>query len=257
MDRQSARATFERYVSAYDPKNPRIALKIAHTYRVAELCARIAKGTGASVIDIDLAWLLGLLHDIGRFEQVRRYDTFNDAASISHAELGVSVLFDEGAGESPLIRSFVEDGCNDELMRTAIGTHSAYRISEGLPERTRTMCEILRDADKIDILRVNCVCPIEDIYGVSERDMRESALSPACIRTFYQHRCLPRGLREHPADILLGHVCFAWELVFPESLDIVREQGHLHQMLSRSWALPATQQAFDEMAAHMHEQLGL
>ena len=46
--------------------------------------------------DIDLAWLTGLLHDIGRFEQVRRYGTFNDAKSIDHGKLGVEILFLEG-----------------------------------------------------------------------------------------------------------------------------------------------------------------
>jgi hypothetical protein len=73
---------------------------------------------------------------------------------------------------------------------------------------------------------------------------------------FYQHRCLPRGIRRHPADIMLGHICFAWELEFEESLRILAEQGHLAQMLSRRWDLPETQAAFDDMADHMREVLG-
>jgi hypothetical protein len=56
---------------------------------------------------------------------------------------------------------------------------------------------------------------------------------------------------------MLGHICFAWELVFDESLRILKEQGHLAQMLSRRWGLPETQAAFDGMADHMHEVLGI
>lgn len=42
--------------------------------------------------DIDLAWLIGILHDIGRFEQLRRYQTFFDYRSMDHAKYGVHVL---------------------------------------------------------------------------------------------------------------------------------------------------------------------
>lgn len=257
MDKDRALEAFRSYVSAYDASNPRIALKVEHTLHVTELCERIASELGLARNDVELAWLVGLLHDIGRFEQVRRWDTFNDAASQSHAALGVEVLFDQQDGALPLVRRFADDPSHDALLRCAVGTHSDYRLPEGLDPRTRTLCQILRDADKIDILRVNCICPIEAIYGVSEADMRASAVSEECVRIFYQHRCLPRGVRQHPADILLGHICFAWELVFDESLAIVREQGHLAQMLSRTWELPQTQNAFDLMRAHMHEELGI
>ncbi len=256
MDKDRALEAFRSYVSAYDASNPRIALKVEHTLHVTELCERIASELGLARNDVELAWLLGLLHDIGRFEQVRRFDTFADARSVSHAALGAEVLFERDATGSQLIRSFCEEG-DDELIRTAVATHSSYRLPEGLDRRTRSLCEILRDADKIDILRVNCICPIEAIYGVSEADMRASAVSEECVRIFYQHRCLPRGVRRHNADIMLGHICFAWEIVFDESLAIVREQGHLAQMLSRTWELPQTQNAFDQMARHMRAELGI
>ena len=257
MNRRQARRAFDTYVSAYDPTNPRIALKVEHTLRVADLCERIARALGMGERDVDLAWLLGLLHDIGRFEQVRRYDTFSNAASVSHAALGVEVLFGEDDCGEILLRRFCPDEGTDGLICTAVGTHSAYRLPDTLDERTRTLCNALRDADKIDILAVNCLCPITDIYGVTERDMVESPVSPACVDIFYQHRCLPRGVRQYPADIMLGHICFAWELCFEESLRIMREQGFLARMLSRTWALPQTQQAFDAMAAHMRAELGV
>ena len=255
VNRDRALQAFRSYVSAYDPGNPRIALKVDHTLRVAELCERIAGELALDRADVDLAWLLGLLHDIGRFEQVRRYDTFNDAASVGHAALGVEVLFGGSCNETsgPLIRRFVESDAHDALICTAVGAHSDYRLPASLDERTRLFCDILRDADKLDILRINCTCPIQDIYNVAERDMRESTLSPECVELFYQHRCLPRGVRRFPADVMLGHVCFVWELVFPASLRMAAEQGYLREMLNRTWDDPATQAAFDAMAAHLRE----
>ena len=257
MDRQCALQAFKEYVSAYEPDNPRIALKIDHTLRVAALCERIAGSLELVREDVDLAWLLGLLHDIGRFEQVRRFDSYNDAATVDHAALGVEVLFAEEDDRQPLVRAFCEDDADDKLIRLAVGVHSAFRMPDGLDDRSRTMCQILRDADKVDILRVNCTCSVRDIYGVSESDLFESALSPECVDVFYQHSCIPRGVRQFPADVLLSHVCFAWEIVYDESLRIVREQGHLRQMLERRWLLPATQEAFTAMAAHMAECLSV
>ena len=256
MDKQWATDEFMRYVSAYDPTNPRIRLKIEHTLRVAPLAEEVARSAGLPAHDVDLAWMLGLLHDIGRFEQVRRYDTFNDAASVSHAVLSVEVLFEAPDGTEPLIRSFVGSSEDDALMRTAIGTHSDFRLPSDLDERTRTLCNVLRDADKIDILRVNCDFPVSDIYGVSEREMMESELSPVCVDIFYQHSCLPRGVRQYPADIMLGHICFAWELVFERSREIVCEQGYLWRMLERDWQLPQTKASFAAMAAHLRQELG-
>ena len=258
MNRTHARAAFDEYVHDYDPKNPRIALKVAHALRVAALCERIAGSLGLAPHEVDRAWLVGLLHDIGRFEQVRRYDSFNDAATVSHARLGEELLFeDDGKGGGPLVRRFVDDDADDELLRTAVATHSDLRLPVDLGPECLQLCQILRDADKIDILAVNVICPVEDIYGVTERAMRESPVSPACVATFYEHRCLPREIRQHPADIMLGHICFAWELVYPESLRIVAEQGHLTRMLDRTWADPQTQAAFGRMADHMRTELGL
>ena len=85
---------FNRYVSAYNAADPKIRLKIDHTCRVAALCERIASSVGLE--DTSLAWLCGMLHDIGRFEQVKRYGTFVDAVSVDHAALGADLLFREG-----------------------------------------------------------------------------------------------------------------------------------------------------------------
>ena len=39
--------------------------------------------------------LIGLLHDIARFEQYTKYKTFRDSISIDHGDLGVEILFEE------------------------------------------------------------------------------------------------------------------------------------------------------------------
>lgn len=111
IDRNKVTKAFSDYTAAYDASDSKIKLKIDHTYRVAALCERIAKSERMSQEDADLAWLLGMLHDIGRFEQLRKFGTFNDAESVDHAKLGADILFQEGK-----IRDYVTEEAEDFLI---------------------------------------------------------------------------------------------------------------------------------------------
>ena len=115
IDINRAKNAFDEYVKNYNPENGKIRLKISHIKRVASISKDIATELGLSKEDIQLAELIGLLHDIGRFEQVRIYNTFVDKNSINHGQLGAKILFEDG-----LIRNFVEDNQYDEIIRKAI-----------------------------------------------------------------------------------------------------------------------------------------
>lgn len=43
IDRERVKNTFAEYTSGYNATDPKIKLKIDHTYRVAELCELIAR----------------------------------------------------------------------------------------------------------------------------------------------------------------------------------------------------------------------
>ena len=111
MNREKIRSEFQSYVSHYDPSDPKIRLKIDHTYRVADLCERIAGSLSLSEEMTEISWICGMLHDIGRFEQVQRFHTFLDAESVDHAKLGAEILF----GEEQLIRRFLEDHAHEAV----------------------------------------------------------------------------------------------------------------------------------------------
>lgn len=96
IDRERVKNTFAEYTSGYNATDPKIKLKIDHTYRVAELCELIARNLKLDEYETDVAWLTGMLHDVGRFEQIKRYNTFNDAQSVDHANFGANLLFKEG-----------------------------------------------------------------------------------------------------------------------------------------------------------------
>ena len=207
IDRTRAAAAFKTYTDAYDAANPRIALKIEHTYHVAEACDAVAREQGWSPQDIDLAWLCGLLHDMGRFEQLRRWDTFKDAESMSHAALGVEVLFGENPADAPAttsIRDFTDDPVEDELIRASIAHHSDFRLPAELNTRTRNFCDIVRDGDKIDIMRTIADSTVDTILKVDEDAFLASRFSTPALAAFDERRCVARDERDEAADYLVG-----------------------------------------------------
>ncbi len=246
LDRTRALRAFAAYVRGYDARDAKIRLKIAHTYRVAALCERIACSLALPPAEADFAWLCGLLHDIGRFEQLRRFGTFNDAASIDHALCSVQVLFGQGH-----IADFAPELAGDETLYTAIRQHNAYRLPQGLDARTRRFCDILRDADKVDIFRVNTETPLEEIYNVTTGALLASPLTPAVVQAFYEHHTVLRDLKRTPADHVVGHLSLAYELCFPESLRAADEQGYLWKLAAFQSQNPATAAELAAMEAHL------
>ncbi len=247
LNRKAVEAFFESYTSSYDASDPKIKLKIDHTYRVASLCDTIATSAG---VDPDLAWLSGMLHDIGRFEQVRRYNTFVDSRSVDHAQLSADLLFNEGLLQLLPVTLTKQQA---KILELAIRSHSAYRLDPSLSEEELTYCDILRDADKVDIFRVNCDTPKEDIYNVTTEELLNSPVSDGVKKCFENKMAVLRGLRKYPADYIVGHICLYFELVYPLSRRIARQQGYLDQLLHFRSANPDTRSWFAYMRKYIWE----
>ena len=247
IDRQRALQAFADYVKNYDVTDEKIKLKIDHTYRVCELCEQIAIQSGFDENEIEIAWLTGLLHDVGRFEQLRRYGTFVDADSIDHAEFGADILFKEGK-----IRDYVEDDSEDDLLEKAVRCHSAYRIPADYNERERRFANLLRDADKIDILKVNIIVPLEEIYNVTTYDLKHCKVTDEVMQAFYEEHAVLRSLKKTPVDNVVGHISLVFELVYPVSLRIMYEQGYLDKLMDFQSELAETNEQFTKIRERMH-----
>lgn len=253
INRKQVTDQFAEYVSHYDASDGKIKLKIDHTYRVAELCQRIAQSIGLVQQDVDLAWLMGMLHDIGRFEQLRQYGTFSDANSIDHAHYGVKILFEDREIEHYLPAKPGEESY--ELTRTAIWNHSAYRIEKGISKRAKMFCDILRDADKIDILKVNHDVPMEVIYNVTTEELKHAVVTDEVMQQFQEHHAILRSVKKTCVDNIVGHAALVFELVYTESMRVVQEQGYLEKLLAFQSENEKTQKQFAVLRKCMEEYL--
>ena len=253
MNRKRTLKAFADYVRNYDSSDAKIYLKIEHTYKVAGLCETIGRSLGLSGDALDAAWLCGMLHDIGRFEQIRRYGTFEDAKSVDHAKLSTEILF---ADEKRVFREFTDLEGYDDIVYTAIFLHSAYRVPEETDERTKMYCHILRDADKLDIFRVNLETPLEQIYNVTTEELYHCEVTPEVMQAFAEHHAVVRSLKKTPVDHVVGHICLAYELVWPISRRLVKEQGYLRTLMAFESGNPAAREQFGYIREEMNRYLG-
>ncbi|MGN0256503.1 MAG: HD domain-containing protein [Chordicoccus sp.] len=272
IDRTRVTHAFDEYTSHYNLADPKVKLKYDHTYRVADIADDIARSLSMSSEDVDLAWLLGMLHDIGRFEQVRRYGTFQDGQSVNHAALSADILFGRpgaaragaGAGTAPensgacaapageagsdheehLIRRFLDDPTEDRLIEKAVRLHNVYHLPENLTEREYRFATILRDADKVDILRVNCETPRSEIYDIPEEEFRTSSITDEVLNEILRCENVDRRNSRTPVDYIIGHIGFVFGIVYPESFRLIRKQGYLDEMMDYKTTNPDTAEKF-------------
>lgn len=250
INRVKVEEVFQNYVDNYNNDDGKIKLKIDHTYRVSKICEEIAKRLGLNNEDIYLAYLTGLLHDIGRFEQIKRFNTFVDAKSVNHAKLGVEILFKENK-----IRDFIEDRSEDELIEKVIGNHNVYELPADLSDREMLFAKILRDADKIDIFRVNVVDPAIDVYGYSEKELKETVVSEEVLESFKRNETVPRRFEKTPADGVVSHIAFVFGIYFDESISIVKEQGYLLELSKFQSNNKVAEKQFEKVRELLEEYL--
>lgn len=246
LDRKRVNKAFWAYVNQYDPEDGKISLKIDHTFRVAQLSERIAESLHLSKEDVDLAWLIGMLHDVGRFEQAKVFHTFSDSISVNHALYGVKVLFEQGK-----IREYLEDDSWDSIIYEAILAHNLFRIPKGLDERTELFCKLIRDADKIDIMKVNVETPMETIYGIGPEEMKKLTLTDEVVEQFYGKTAVEHKYKKNHLDQYLMHTSLIFELEFPESYLITKEQGFVERIFAFRTEHEKTNHQIEKMEAFL------
>ncbi len=240
---------FKEYTDRYDSTDLKIKLKIDHTYRVADNAVLIARDIGLDEKDVFLSYCMGVLHDFGRFEQVKTYGTFVDRASVDHAELGADLLFKKGH-----FNDFFDEGDMSpeilSLTELVIRQHNKLTLPEGLSERETLFCNIIRDADKVDIFRVLAEIDYEDRNvpgmgndnGIKRECARDSIMQ--CVR---EKRCVKREPGRSRFEIWISRMCMAFELVYPMSRKLTKEQGCLARILQMETSTPQEEAQMEEI----------
>jgi len=237
---------FLRYAAKKVRQHPRhregVGLKVTHSIRVARFCAAIGADLGLTAERLRLARTIGLLHDVARFEQLIRYDTFVDRVSVDHGDLGADILREE-----PLVNALAVD--DRTILLHAVRHHNDAAIPGANDEGVSYYLKLVRDADKLDIYRVLCSIwlkpnPSEPASGALNLEAG-SQVSPEIATAIQAHRLAPMGAVRTRADLLLVRLAWVFDLNFPPTCKCLARLGYLPRLMQ---ALPDTREIADLLA---------
>lgn len=250
IDLKKAREVFEAYLDEYDRNDEKIKLKIVHTYGVVSCAREIGKRMKLGEEEQQLAELIALLHDIGRFEQLRLYDSFMPD-TMDHAAFGVKLLFD---GENPMIRRFLADTCYDEIIYAAIAKHSDFRLEGITDERILFHAQMIRDADKLDNCRVKLREPLEAMLDVPAADAGKGLISPAVWESCVKKESVLSANRVTSVDFWVSYIVQYYDLNFKESWEIMKEKNYISRIAGRlDYAEEDTRKKIQLLVKEMNE----
>ena len=215
----------ENWLARYP--SPMLQLKYEHTHAVLAHAACIV---GQEKVEDPLGragLLAALYHDVGRFPQYATWKTFSDAHSKNHGFLGVQLIKRSNflKEESDVVR---------QLVLAAVGLHNRYRLPPGIPSSVCLVTRIVRDADKLDIMRImanhlNRPVPSEDVVLHVKDD--PEGWSPKVVETVLSGKVPGYSDLRYINDfrILLG----SWlqDLHFETARVILVRSGHFEQVL--------------------------
>ncbi len=152
---------FDNYIQKFLDKYPdlseNIRLKADHCRLVSKEAVRIAEALNLNEEERLIAETIGLFHDVGRFRQYVKYQTFSDSRSQNHADLGIEVL-----KENNILKDLEAE--NKEIIYKSIINHSRAEIIPDKNDKVIFFSKLIRDADKLDIWRL-----ITEYYMIKEK----------------------------------------------------------------------------------------
>ena len=181
---------FNKYVKTFNFKDKMIRDKFHHTYRVMEYAAKIAESIG---VDIFKAKLCALFHDIGRFNQWTNHQTFMDAKSIDHGDLGYEIINKECMNIP-----------NKELVLFTTKNHNKLNMDKNHDNEEELYTKIVRDADKLDIM-------IEQLNCISDNQFE---IKDEIINAILNNKMIDNKLLENDIDYVFRFMAFVFDINF-------------------------------------------
>ncbi len=224
-DIKKAQENFINFTKNYDLTNKNIKMKQAHSIRVMNIMKKLAEGIGLDKEDTELAKLIGLLHDVGRFDQYKQYKTYKDYLSVDHADLGVDILFNQNQ-----IKEYTEDEKDYEIIKKSIANHNKYELNTNeLSEREALFCKLIKDADKIDIMYEG----VEIFWLGRETELEKQKISDEVYESFLNKKLIKNEIKKNELDKMVGMISFIYDFNFEQSYKYIKEKNFIEKTLNR------------------------
>ena len=200
----------------------------------------LAKRLGLSKEDITLAKIIGLLHDLGRFEQLKQIDSYNDDL-FDHANYAVKYLFEEKH-----IRDFLKDDKDDEIIAKSILYHNKYSLPDNLSDRELLFCKMIKDMDKTDIYYQ---------VGINYQPKFVDKVTDKVLEDFNNKKLIVKQDKKNSSDEVVNMMSYVYDYYFDESLDILVETDNLGLYLSTVEVSDENEELFKNLIRECYKKI--
>lgn len=201
------KACFDKYVKQFNISDNEIKEKYNHSYRVMDYSIAIATSLNMSKEDIRIVAIAALFHDIARFEQWISFKTWQTKKSFDHGDRGYEIL------KEGLIDNLIHDEQAKKVILLAVKNHNKYKLEEGLTEKQILISNIIRDADKIDIIQTQGI--INKKYKTKDE----------LIECLFKHEMINNTMIENELDYLFRIIAFIFDLNFKYSYNYLLDKN--------------------------------
>ncbi len=206
--------TFTSYVgSNFDLTDKVITSRMAHCFRVQQLCKLIADAEGFNENDSEIVAIAGLLHDYGRFYQWEKYHSFKDIMTEDHGNLAIKLLFEKNE-----ITNYTEKLKNYDEIFDAIKFHNKLFLPENISLHNQKTLMVVKDADKIDLWYE---------WSINENNQEtienQDDLSEMAIEQFLNKRLVKYTKEMTQNDLILARLSFIFDINYQYSFEYIKE----------------------------------
>ncbi|MFN2340538.1 MAG: HD domain-containing protein [Halanaerobium sp.] len=218
---------FDSYTAEFEMENKKdqknIQLKIDHSQRVTADMEAIISTMSLTETEKNLAKIIALYHDIGRFKQYKDYQTFSDYKSEDHGQLGVKVI-----NQNKLIDDLSKN--QQSIIFKAIENHNKADLKEKHfnNEEEIFFAKLIRDADKMDIFNIF----VERYKRKSQKDYiiklsTEPEISDQIYNKVLNQESINYDKLETINDLKIMQLGWIYDINFKETLAIIKEREYI------------------------------
>jgi hypothetical protein len=236
-----------------DPLHQRsLDMKEEHTFRVCAASDRIAAGLGLGENDRRIAAVTALFHDLGRFPQYQKYRTFRDPDSENHAKRSLWEL-----NRHRILQTL--DLSKRQLISRAIFFHNRLRIPEHLDPQTLLHCRLIRDADKVDILRI-----MAEHFQIAE-SLRNPVITlglgtdtlvrEEVYRLLFEGRPMSYAKLKTTNELKVLQMSWVFDINFRPTLEILKERNDIGKLAATLPDTPLLREALAFINGYIERRL--
>ena len=215
-------SVFNKYIKKFDMNKGNVKETYFHSLKMMDLCKDIARNIGAFTEDeIVICGFIGLFHDIGSFNNKKKYIFFLNKNNDDISRESVNIIFDS----DKLIRNITDDTTYDDVIKIAIYCHNKVGLPAGLNDKMLHFCKVLKDAHTIDDFRMSINYPYLDINI-------DNLPNSLVYDTFKSYNVITNNISDNDADIILEVLSLVFGVNYKYTYTILKNESYIDKLIT-------------------------